>query len=79
MVWYAPYGWAQSRRISKPTLDRIERHDREYEQHSKHNHWNADEIQCGGPERAAKEAGTVERVCHRDVVQKKTPAGLLVD
>jgi putative ABC transport system substrate-binding protein len=33
------------RRLRKPTLDRIVRHDCEHQQHSERNHWNAADIE----------------------------------
>jgi hypothetical protein len=32
------------RRLRKPTLHLVDRYDREHQQHSKHNHWNTDDV-----------------------------------
>ena len=45
-------------RLGAPTSNRIDRYDCDYKQHSNHNHWNADEIQRCGCDRATKEAWT---------------------
>jgi hypothetical protein len=51
---------ALPRRLPKPTPDRIDRYDCEHQQHAKHNHWNADDIQRRGSDLATGEAGTCD-------------------
>jgi hypothetical protein len=37
--------WLRLAKLPKPTLHLVDHYNREHEQHSKHNHWNANDIQ----------------------------------
>jgi hypothetical protein len=54
--------WLRLALLLKPTLDLVDRYDREHQQHSDHKHWNSDDVHRCGSDRATEDAGATRNL-----------------